>query len=163
MILCPIQNTAIFDIRWLQKRPHITQRFGENPHIYKKYGLNSHSGIDFRTVEGTAVHAPIDGKVEVRNYKDRGLGLHVRISNSRLLVILAHLSEVLVQTGSMVQMGNKIALTGDTGYSTGPHLHIAAYKLKNNHIQDIANGWKGAFDIEPYMITFKGTTKQYTL
>ncbi len=98
----------------------------------KTVGSNiSHKGTDFRAKVGTPVYAMNSGIVVytgyLRNYGhvivlDHGLGLQT---------IYMHLSEILAENGEMVERGDRIALSGDTGYVLGPHLHLS---VKIDHV-----------------------------
>lgn len=85
----------------------------------------SHQGTDFRAAEGTPVYAINSGKVAfadtLRNYGytviiDHGLGL---------MTLYMHLSEIKVEKGDSLEKGDLVALSGNTGYSLGPHLHLS--------------------------------------
>jgi len=149
MIISPIQNNTTLGV---QTKPKITQRFGENAAAYKKFGYNGHEGLDMRAAIGTKLYAPIEGKVEVLDSGDKAYGLHVKITNDRLRVILAHLSEVSVQTGQFVPLGEQIGLSGNSGNSQAPHLHVTLQKMKDGKVSEPKNGYGGAFDFQPYII-----------
>lgn len=85
----------------------------------------SHQGTDFRASEGTSVYAMNSGRIAFagtfRNYGhtviiDHGLGI---------MTAYMHLSETKVVQDKMVEKGELIALSGNTGYSLGPHLHLS--------------------------------------
>lgn len=85
----------------------------------------SHQGTDFRAAEGTPVYAMNSGKVAyagmLRNYGytviiDHGLGL---------MTMYMHLSKIKVAKGDSLKKGDLVALSGNTGYSLGPHLHLS--------------------------------------
>lgn len=166
MILCSVQNQAIFDQRWFQKRPRISQHFGLNPQIYSQFGLDGHNGIDYAVPVGTPVFAPMDGELIVKDSGKEGYGLHVRIRNDQkdLECVLGHLSEVLVHGGRRVNMGDKIALSGNTGFSFGPHVHEGFRRIRPAGdksvwewpVLDYNNGFKGYFDHLEFVITWKG-------
>ncbi|RMG00394.1 MAG: M23 family metallopeptidase [Acidobacteria bacterium] len=126
----------------------ITQRFGENPSMYPK--TNGHNGIDFGVPIGTPVLAIADGYIKEIRTDEKGYGLHIRQSTVDGLIIYAHLSDVLVDEGRYVQAGNEIGLSGNTGRSTGPHLHL-------EYRPDGVN----AVDILPLLI-MKGNQKNNT-
>ena len=108
----------------------VTQEFGENPQDYPK--TNGHNGIDYGVPEGTRVMASADGEVifadldpETRKNEKSGYGNHVRIRHAgNILTIYAHLSGFNVQVGDQVKVGQTIGSSGNTGRSTGPHLHF---------------------------------------
>lgn len=96
-------------------------------------GLGQHKGIDFATPIGTPVVAPVTGLVEAAWWESadepkKGFGLRIRIRYSvdgkPWLFYLGHLSKILVKKGDIVREGDLIAYSGDTGHSSGPHLHI---------------------------------------
>ncbi len=164
-LLSPLQNGAVLYQNWVQKRPHITQHFGENPALYEKFGMKGHNGVDFRAAVGTMLFAPMDGVVQIRDSGLNGYGKHIKIRNEFKAseFILAHLSKFIVVDGQRVNMGDKLGLTGNTGYSTGPHLHIG-YRLLKPHGKDVwkwgvlnyNNGYKGGIDVEDFLVTWKG-------
>lgn len=84
----------------------------------------THQGMDFKTPTGTPVHAPRPGVVTRVDWKLRGNGhcLEVRYDDGTMAKFL-HLSSTKVRPGARVAAGQVIALTGNTGRSTAPHLH----------------------------------------
>lgn len=86
-----------------------------------------HTGIDISNVVGTPVLAPADGRVK-SIWKDRFLGLALKIDHGYgIETVYGHLHKVLVKVGQRVKRGEKIALMGNTGRSTGPHLHYEVH------------------------------------
>ena len=164
-ILCSIQNEAVLKQDWVQVRPRISQKFGLNPQIYKRFGMKGHNGIDYGVPEGTPVFAGIDGTVRVKDSGDQGYGLHIKIRNGDKAceLVLGHLSKVLVVDGQRVNVGDKIALSGNTGFSTGPHVHEGYRLLKPGkkdlflwEVLNYNNGFKGYFDHLEFIINWKG-------
>ena len=83
-----------------------------------------HKGVDFSMPIGTPVIAPADGTVEKIAYQANGAGRYVVVRHSReYQTVYMHLSRPLVKAGQSVKKGERIALSGNTGRSTGPHLH----------------------------------------
>lgn len=82
-----------------------------------------HNGIDIAVVVGTDVLSAIDGEVILAT-ESESYGKYVKIKNGDLVTLYAHCSEILVKVGDTVKQGDKIALSGDTGKVTGPHLHF---------------------------------------
>lgn len=84
----------------------------------------THKGMDFKTPVGTEVTAPRAGVVTRTNWnwKANGNGIEIRYDDGVLAKFL-HLSENRVKTGDRVKAGKVIALSGNTGNSTAPHLH----------------------------------------
>ena len=88
--------------------------------------LRLHAGIDFGAPVGSTVRAVADGKVEIAG-PVQGFGNHVRIQHKGFETSYSHLSEMMVAVGATVVSGQTIALSGNTGLSTGPHLHFEYY------------------------------------
>ena len=82
-----------------------------------------HSGIDLGVVVGTTVLAAMEGTVTVVSNEGE-YGTHVKIVNKDVTTIYAHCSKILVKKGAKIKKGQKIALSGNTGKTTGPHLHF---------------------------------------
>ena len=121
--------TKRFKLQWPVDNPIITQRFGENPQNYARFGLAGHEGVDFGLPTGSNVYACADGRVlKIQPRDDTAYGIHVclqhRVDGSEYRTIYAHLSRVLVALHQSVRAGERIALSGDTGNSTAPHLHL---------------------------------------
>jgi murein DD-endopeptidase MepM/ murein hydrolase activator NlpD len=90
--------------------------------------LRLHAGIDFGAPVGSPVRAVADGKVEIAGPVS-GFGNHVRLQHKGFETSYSHLSEISagVVVGATVAQGQVIALSGNTGLSTGPHLHFEYY------------------------------------
>ena len=120
----------------LQKLPlgrplpsRITSRYGIriDPINHKKA---FHAGIDFRGRRGAKVHATGSGIV-TRSYRYRGLGNYIVIAHGNGYdTLYAHLSKRLVKVGDRVTRGQVIGLVGNTGRSTGSHLHYEVHYHK---------------------------------
>jgi|GEM_PF-1094623 len=83
-----------------------------------------HHGIDFKLPVGESVYATADGKVVTVQDQTGGYGRQIIVEHeSGFKTRYAHLSEFLVQDGDMVESGQVIAKSGNTGKSTMPHLH----------------------------------------
>lgn len=89
----------------------------------------SHRAIDFGAAEGTPVFAAEDGIVTKVLENDRWEGIVLRIRHGDgMETLYAHLQEALAPVGRCVRRGEVIALSGNTGASTGPHLHFEVYQ-----------------------------------
>ncbi|MCE8019341.1 peptidoglycan DD-metalloendopeptidase family protein [Halomonas sp. MCCC 1A11036] len=96
--------------------------------------VSPHRGTDWAMPIGTPVIAPADGRVEkVGNHPVAGRYIVVRHDNGYRTRYL-HLSRAMVNRGDRVSMGERIALSGNTGRSTGPHLHYEV--IVNNNAVD---------------------------
>ncbi|MEH8026623.1 murein DD-endopeptidase MepM [Gallibacterium anatis] len=83
-----------------------------------------HKGVDFSMPIGTPIIAPADGVVVKVSYQAGGAGRYVMLRHGReYQTVYMHLSRPLVKPGQSVKKGQRIALSGNTGRSTGPHLH----------------------------------------
>jgi murein DD-endopeptidase MepM/ murein hydrolase activator NlpD len=102
----------------------ITQGFGEHPEIYARFGLAGHNGIDYGVPIETPVKAAMAGQVVKVGYEENGYGNYLKINHGGYFTLYAHLTQVKVRTGQEVQKGEVIASSGNTGFSTGPHLHF---------------------------------------
>jgi murein DD-endopeptidase MepM/ murein hydrolase activator NlpD len=90
-----------------------------------------HNGLDFGVVVGTPVDATMDGKVVYAGWNDQGYGNLVIVENGSYQTYYAHLSSIPVSVGDAVTAGATIGLSGNTGNSTGPHLH---YEIRENNV-----------------------------
>lgn len=98
-------------------RGRITSEFG------MRWG-RFHSGIDIAAAHGTAIKAAAPGTVSMVGFAG-GYGLMVTLSHDNgTATLYAHASRVLVKVDQRVRRGQTIALVGNTGNSTGPHLHF---------------------------------------
>lgn len=110
---------------------------------YKKAGKmwskGYHTGVDFAVPVGTDVFAVADGKIENANW-GKSYGSQAVQSVAGGFVIYAHLSSVAVKAGQTVTKGQLIGKSGNTGNSSGPHLH---FEMRNNI------RWSAGQDIDP--------------
>jgi murein DD-endopeptidase MepM/ murein hydrolase activator NlpD len=112
----------------------ITQYFGNTKFSQSgAYNGNGHNGVDFRSPPGTKIHAALSGEVVSTGNTDEFKGCYsygkwVLIKHiNGLSTLYAHLSHIAVSEGQKVSTGNIIGYSGNTGYSTGPHLHFTVY------------------------------------
>ena len=84
-----------------------------------------HNGLDLKVNIGDTIVAAFDGKVRIVRYERRGYGKYVVIRHDNgLETIYGHLSKQLVEENQLVKAGEVIGLGGNTGRSTGSHLHF---------------------------------------
>ena len=87
-----------------------------------------HTGMDLAAPTGTPVKATLDGKVVAVSF-NQVYGNYVIISHiNGYQSLYAHLHTTNVKVGQRLNQGEKLGLVGNTGYSTGPHLHFTVYK-----------------------------------
>lgn len=105
----------------------VTSGFGWRTHPIKKTRL-FHNGLDIAVPAGTAVRAAASGEVVHSGWMN-GFGYTVIIDHGRgVETLYAHNSRVTVAKGSMVNKGQQVAVSGNTGLSTGPHLHFGVLR-----------------------------------
>lgn len=91
-----------------------------------------HKGLDFTCPVGAEIHATGDGKVIKVTKKRWGYGYHIIIDHGfGYQTLYAHLSDFKVKVGQKVKRGQVIGLVGNTGKSTGPHLHYEVHYKGN--------------------------------
>ena len=121
-------------LSWPLDKVHITQYFG-NTKFAKSGGYNGsgHNGMDFRASQGTKVKAALTGVVTAVGNTDAVSGCYsygkflLIKHNNGLTTLYAHMSFISVKKGDTVITGDTVGYSGNTGYSTGPHLHFTVY------------------------------------
>lgn len=109
----PTTNTKITDI------------FG-----YRPRRRRIHNGLDIKVQRGDTIYAAFDGKVRITAYQRRGYGHYVVIRhNNGIETLYAHLTSKLVSVNQNVKAGDPIGLGGNTGRSSGAHLHFETLLL----------------------------------
>lgn len=131
----PQPGTAVFD--WPLANVIITQYFGgtefaaRNASVYG--GRAYHPGVDMGAPRGTAIMAPLTGTVRATGNTDAVPGCYswgkwTLIDHANgLTTLYAHQDVIAVSAGQKVQTGEVIGYVGNTGFSTGPHLHFTVY------------------------------------
>jgi murein DD-endopeptidase MepM/ murein hydrolase activator NlpD len=122
-----ILNSVLGNVFKMPTSGSISSRFGyrSNPFTGSR---EFHYGLDIANDLGTPIYSARQGTV-IKTGNTSNYGKYVIISHGDgFQTLYAHLSEILVTEGKQVPTGYKIALMGNTGYSTGPHLHFAVYK-----------------------------------
>ena len=120
-------------LSWPLSYVFITQLFGVTSSSGRLYASGSHSGVDFRAPVGTEVKSMGNGVVlgtgDTDIYcKGASFGKWVFIKyDNGLSSVFGHLSVITAQTNQKVITGDVVALSGNTGHSTGPHLHVSVY------------------------------------
>jgi murein DD-endopeptidase MepM/ murein hydrolase activator NlpD len=136
----------------------ITQYFGDNPEYYKQFGLPGHEGLDFVVPAGGPYYAVNDGLVvhasdrRWSNDKPSAYGWHVVIEHGDYATVYAHaMPDLPVEVGQLVTPGTIVGRSGNTGNSSGYHLHFGMLSPT-----DTGNGypmWRYGqpIDPEPYL------------
>jgi len=119
----------------------LTQYFGNTAFAQSgAYNGQGHNGIDFGISPGTKVVASLAGRVVETGNTDAvpgclSYGKWILLQHANgLSTLYAHLSAVSVSQGQQVQTGQLIGYSGNTGYSTGPHLHFTVYASKGVNV-----------------------------
>ncbi len=120
------------------KHRRITQFWGENPDMYARWNLRGHNGLDLGMPVGTPVRAAAAGWVR-EAMSNPALGNYVKVMHPWGHTVYAHLSKINVRHGQNVTAGQVIGLSGNTGNSTGPHLHFGV----RINPYDRGDGWLG--------------------
>lgn len=108
----------------------------KNTKITSKFGprrRRMHKGIDVKVQKGDTIYAAFDGKIRITAYQRRGYGHYVVIRHDNgIETLYAHLSKKLVAENQYVKAGEPIGLGGNTGRSTGSHLHFETLLCGNS-------------------------------
>lgn len=130
-------------LSWPLDNIYITQQFGKTIAAKRLYASGSHSGVDFRASVGTPVKAMSDGVVMGFGDTDTtcpgaSFGKWVLIQyNNGLSSAYGHLSLTKVYEGQKVSRGEVVAYSGNTGHTTGPHLHVTVYASSAVKVQTL--------------------------
>ncbi len=110
---------------------YIASGFGWRIHpIYKTEKM--HSGMDFTAPVGTPIHATGNGTVAKIEYDGRGYGNNVILNHGwGFESLYAHMSKIMVRPGQKINRGDLLGYVGNSGSSTGPHLHYEVRKGGN--------------------------------
>ena len=124
----------------------VNSDFGQRRRVF-------HYGIDIDLEKGDSVRCAFDGRVRIaKRSKSYGFVIIVRHKNG-LETIYAHLSKLLVKINQEVEAGDVIALGGNTGHSTGPHLHLELrYKGEPLNPNDVIDFRKEALKSDTLII-----------
>lgn len=130
ILLLLISSTFIFgqgpntpSLRPVGEEYRISSHFGFQTHPIN-FKKRHHDGLDISAPIGTPVLATANGKVLIATQDDNKFGKYIKIEHQEnLQTFYAHLSEINVKKGQIIEKGQVIGKVGNTGLSTGPHLH----------------------------------------
>jgi murein DD-endopeptidase MepM/ murein hydrolase activator NlpD len=130
----------------------MTQAWGRNADFYKQFTydgvpLRGHNGLDFGLPVGTPLLAVDDAEVIRSGFDPGGFGNYVLLDHLWGESLYAHLDRVDVRAGDRLNEGDQLGLSGNTGMSTGPHLHFSI----RIHPYERKDGWGGFSDPAPFM------------
>ena len=135
----------------------ISQPWGANPSYYIRFGVPYHNGTDYAAPEGRELLCIADGEIAWVGVDPRGYGNYVRIWHPglELFSFYAHMRDLSIATenGKKFKEGDVVGGVGNTGNSTGPHLHF--------EIRLAENRWKYA--ISPYANMSRGRINPETM
>lgn len=140
----PEAGTAV--LAWPLKNIIITQYFGDTAFAKSgAYNGKGHNGIDFGASPGTPILSSLSGTVAGTGNTDLVAGCYsygkwVLINHDNgLSTLYAHLSLIKAEKGQRVSTGDIIGYSGNTGYTTGPHLHFGVYATQGVKIVQYTN------------------------
>lgn len=134
-------------LRWPLDSVYVTQYFGNTPYATANaqlYSGKGHNGIDLRATIGTPIMAAAGGVIAGQGNTDTipgcySLGKWILVKHPNgLSTLYAHLSLQTLINGATIQAGQVIGYTGNTGYTTGPHLHFGVYASSGIEIRRFA-------------------------
>mgnify|MGYP002767911935 CR=1 FL=1 len=120
-----LDTLAISHYRQMEERENPASRVVTSNFGYRAQFGRSHKGMDIKVYIGDTIRAAFSGKVRIVRYERGGYGKYIVIRhNNGLETIYGHLSAQLVEENQDVRAGEVIGLGGNTGRSTGSHLHF---------------------------------------
>jgi len=135
-------------LSWPVDKVRVTQYFGNTPFATANpqlYGGKGHNGIDIAASPGTPIRAALTGTVVGTGDTDLtcpnasyGRWVLIRHDNG-LTTLYAHLSYITAVSGQSVATGQVVGYSGNTGYSTGPHLHFTVYATQGVSVSTLAS------------------------
>lgn len=144
----------------------VNQPWGvHRPDVYGQFGFTDHNGIDLGIVgSDMKVRAPMNGTVAVQGYQPHGAGYFLTMisddefdwdDGKRTKVELGfyHLERYNCVVGQKVTVGDLLAIPDNTGFSTGPHTHMAAKRVSgtpSGYVLVDSNTANNTFNQEPY-------------
>jgi murein DD-endopeptidase MepM/ murein hydrolase activator NlpD len=112
----------------------VISKFGNRIHPVTQLPDRFHNGVDVPAPIGTKIVSPADGKVsQIYNHEFGGITLII-IHDNGFESRMCHLNEIVVKEGEKVKQGQFVAFSGNTGRSTGPHLHYGMRNEKKEYV-----------------------------
>lgn len=142
-------------------KPYIvTQPWGERNDAYLRFGFSRHNGVDFLPDKDKIVKAMCEGTVTSIGNNPTGSGIYVRYRTDLVMCegvecyvefYLMHAEKILVNIGDRVKVGTPLLIADNTGFSTGAHTHISAYRIsKEGRRLDNDASVNNTFDFTKY-------------
>ncbi len=147
-VVVPCAASAGIHLHILRPLPgnigYVSQWFGEHGADYSQWQMIGHNGLDYAVLVGTPVLAAHAGRARVGS-DPAGYGTFVRVVALKWETIYGHLDRATIGDGEVVDDGEQIGLSGNTGASTGPHLHLGLKLSKGTN-----PGYRDWVDPLPY-------------
>jgi murein DD-endopeptidase MepM/ murein hydrolase activator NlpD len=131
-------------VRW------VTQYFGKTTFTDVIYNGSGHNGVDFGTPVGTPIKSVMDGVITDTGDTETACpgiqyGRWVLVDHQNgLSSLYAHLSVISADAGDVVKRGSIIGYSGNTGYSTGPHLHLSTFATQGVQVKTVPHPFAGS-------------------
>lgn len=144
---------------WPVDNVRVTGEWANGPAFYAQFGMKGHNGIDLGMATGTPVYASDSGVVQFEGWGQNNswmgtpAGICVLLRHAWGYTGYAHLSSTIINNGQSISRGQLIGYSGNTGASTGPHLHFET--LPPN--PDWRNGFAGRVNPHNYGLVARGT------
>ncbi|MCI5108896.1 MAG: peptidoglycan DD-metalloendopeptidase family protein [Candidatus Pacebacteria bacterium] len=127
----------------------ITQYFGKTSDSGRLYASGTHNGVDFGIPTGSKILSAASGVVRESGNTDVGsclsYGKWVLVDHENgLSTLYAHLSSISVKSGQTVNSGSILGYSGNTGYSTGPHLHFTVFAREGVNVRNLGDYKSGS-------------------
>ena len=123
--------------------------------------VSPHNGIDYSMPMNTKIVSVIDGKITRAEYNST-MGYFVEVTGKAgVKTRYLHLNKILVTKGARVTRGGAIALSGNSGRSSGPHLHYELV-INNNPVKEVAIKWSAAPDMTPQTVLYRRPVAQFS-
>ncbi len=130
----------------------LSQAWGSNPDYYQRFyydrvRLRGHNGFDFAMPVGTPLLATDAGRILRVGFNAGGLGKYVLMEHAWGESLYGHMSEIPIAVGDILPRGGHLGLSGNTGGSTGPHVHFGIRVIPYRR----GDGWGGYCNPAPFM------------
>jgi len=131
----PTENMNSYDDKTLKGEEFVLSLVDcKDAVISASYGsYEGHKGVDISAPEGVAIYAADSGVITTAVEMNMGYGIHCIISHESCDTLYAHCQSLTVEKGDVVKKGDVIGYVGNTGQSTGPHLHFEVRSEDTNH------------------------------
>ncbi|WP_271396888.1 phage tail tape measure protein [Salinicoccus roseus] len=125
---------------------NISYEYGHTAKYTRETGRYWHGGVDFPFVY-QPVRTPIGGTVTHQPFDDDGYGRWLTVLNGNTKVLFAHLDSYKAMTGATVSPGDVVGISGNTGFSTGPHTHFEYHEdgKRKNPRPWLESAFRGSF------------------